>query len=121
MKRGWQRLLGVAALVSGVACGSDSSLTGPPDSVPSGSLTLSGRVSENTAEGKRPSRRARVLAGAREAETGEDGSFSIGGLPAGLVQVSVTKVGYDEVSAQVEMNANLVLDLELWRSERGTR
>lgn len=123
MRRSWHRLLGVAALLSATACGSDGSLSGP-SAAPSGSLTLSGTVSENAVEGKRPSPRARVLvtfaSGDRSVDTDEDGSFSISGLPAGVVRVSVTKAGYDETVQVLVLEGDLKLQVDLWRSEPRT-
>jgi hypothetical protein len=122
MKRGWQSLLGVAALVSGVACGSDT-LTGPPDPALFGQYTLSGTVSHDSQSGWEPSQGARVLAvfegGELSAATGEDGTFRISGLPAGIVSIYVTKDGYKAAHRRVTLKGNQVLDVQL-RQEHQT-
>ncbi len=73
--------------------------------------TVSGRVVEGTA--REPLAGAAVRVGQRSTVSGEDGRFTLTGVPAGAQTVTATRIGYGTVSRQVTVAAGQTATVEL--------
>lgn len=90
---------------------------------PPGSFTLSGVVTETSANGTSPVDGAWVYllvsgpagGGWREAFTDRNGSYAIHGLYWSQPSVSVEKTGYDKTTASVRIDGDTRLDIRLVR------
>ena len=113
-------LLGLAICAS--ACGgadsapASASPTGPTPT-PSATFTLSGAVSEMTANGLAPIEGARVaeISSGRTALTDANGIYTIPGLAAMGRSVSIAKQGYVTQTKAVTMSGDTLLDFRLDR------
>lgn len=103
------RLLLVATMIMGCACGGGEVLTPPPPPPPPPSappsVSLSGTVIEE--------RNGQAVSGARiavagvTATTGTTGQFTIPGLATGFVTITVTAPGFDPLSKGISLDAGV--------------
>ena len=109
-------LLALASPLVGCDSGRRSSPTGPSSQQ---SYTLSGGVSEMTADGSSPIEGARVAdpTSGRTAMTDSGGLYSIPGLSTTTRSVLVSKPGYISEIRSVSMSSDTKLDVELKRGE----
>jgi hypothetical protein len=120
-------LMGVAILIS--ACGEGSIPTAPTQTIATPppppttvTSTLSGSVSEMTAQGALPIRDARVteMSSGRIAVTDPGGLYTIPGLSASTRVFSITADGYVTTTRTVTLSGDTRLDVQLERMESYT-
>lgn len=109
-------LLVFVAVLAGCDGGRRSGPNGP--STTQQTYTLSGAVSEITADGSAPIVGARVMdmSFGRAVLTDANGSYSIPGLPATSHSVSVSKEGYVTETKALTMSSDTQLDIRLERN-----
>ena len=124
--RQWSAIPAIPALLWLATCTSACGGTDPgalaanptgPTPTPGVTFTLSGAVSEMTANGPAPIEGARVveLTSGRAALTDGNGLYSIPGLQAAFRSVSTTKTGYVTHTRTVTMSGDTLLDIRLDR------
>ena len=96
----------------------------PPASEARGTSSVSGIVFTVSSSGRVPvdGARVRVTSGVVRADalTGEDGTYSVSGLPDGSGSITTTKSGYDMSTVVVALRGDGRLDIQITPIERYT-